>query len=182
MKTRRLAGRRRQRGWVMIAVLMILLLLTLLTTGFYMQAEDATSLTRTTQAQQVAIAHAEHGLQEAIRMIRAAQVSTGSILGQCTDAEVAANTCPAGNFISSALVDNGGTADLASGGGLQYQFVIYKRPSGDPGQPVNRVVVRSTGYHGYRLTAANLVTSIVEVEMDVGKGNKFECVGSYECN
>lgn len=173
---------RAQRGWVMITVLMILLVLTLVVSGFYMQAEDSTSINRMNQGQKFAVAHAEQGLQEGVRMVRAAQVSIP--LGTCLDAEIAAGTCPPGNFVASPLVNNGNALELAAGGGLQYQFFIYKRTNvGDVGVPtsVNRVVIRSNGFYGYTLNSPNLVTSILEVEMDVGRGNNFQCVNSYEC-
>jgi Tfp pilus assembly protein PilX len=170
---------RRSGGWVMIFVLAMLLLLSLLVAGFFAQSQDAVAMTRVSMGQQVAMSHAEYGAQEAVRALRAMQVNTSTIAQACTDADVAANTCPA--VILSSLIDNGKTKELGATGGLQYQYVIYRRASMDTAQPPNRYVVRSTGYYGYTMTSNALVTSIIEVEVDVGKGTNYACTGGYEC-
>jgi hypothetical protein len=185
MKTIR---RQRSGGWVLAAVLAVLLLLSLLVAGFYAQSQDATAMTRVSMGQQLALSHAEFGVQEAVRGLRAQQVPTGLITTTCTDAEVAGGTCPAGGSIVSDLVDNGPAQPLSTMGGLQYQYVVYRRTTTDAAQPPNRFVVRSTGFYGYcnappctALDAAASVTTILEVEVDVGNGSAYECTGGYEC-
>lgn len=185
MKTTR---RRRSGGWVLAAVLAVLLLLSLLVAGFYAQSQDATVMTRVSMGQQLAMSHAEFGVQEAVRGMRAQQVPTGLITTTCTDAEVVDGTCPLGGTIVSALVDNGPAQPLSTMGGLQYQYVVYRRTTTDAAQPPNRFVVRSTGFYGYSLPppaaplgSAALVTSILEVEVDVGNGSEYQCTGGYEC-
>lgn len=171
---------RRQRGWVLIAVLAMLLVMSLMVAGFFAQSQDAAAITRVSAAQHVAVSHAEAGIQEAVRAVRAQQVNTSTIITSCTDSDIINSTCP--SLILSDLVDNGTTNALDDRGGLQYQYVIYKRDStNDPAQPTNRYVIRSTGYYGYTLNSNAMVTSILEVEVDVGKGSKYQCTGGYEC-
>jgi len=168
------------RGWVMMMVLLVLVMLSLLVTGFYVISTDAATMSRVMVHQQVAMSHADVGLQEGIRAVRSQQIDLAPITAFCTSAEVDANTCTA--MVSIATVDNGGALDIGANGGLQYRWVIYRRPvTDDPGQPTNRFVIRSTGFAGYTLNSTNLVTSIVEAEVDVGRGTHFVCTGGYEC-
>jgi Tfp pilus assembly protein PilX len=175
----KLARRRRPQGWVLVAVLAVLLLLSLLVAGFFAQAQDAAAMTRVNMGQQLAMSHAEFAVQEAIRALRSQQIPVTGLAGTCTDIEIADNTCP--NTLPSPLVDNGSASELGNMGGLQYQYIVYKRFSTDAAQPPNRYMVRATGYYGYRLTSSNLVTSIIEVEVDVGKGNNHCTSADYEC-
>ena len=179
MKT--IARRRRgQRGWVMLVVMLVLLVISIIVAAFFLQASDAAAMGRILTSQQVAVSHAEFGLQDGIRALRAQQIPVTGMASACTDAEVDANIC--GSAIISPLVDNGQVRPLNDEGGLQYQYLVYKRPSiSDPGQPPNRYVIRATGYYGYSLVSPNLVTSVVEAEIDLGKDNKFKCTGGYEC-
>jgi type II secretory pathway pseudopilin PulG len=176
MKT---ARRRHPRGWVLIAVLAVLLLLSLLVAGFFAQSQDAAAMTRVNMGQQLAMSHAEFAVQEAVRALRSQQIPVTGLAGTCTDTEIIDNTCP--NVIASPLVDNGSGSDLGTMGGLQYQYIVYKRFTTDPAQPPNRYMVRATGYYGYTLTSNSLVTSIIEVEVDVGKGNNRCTSADYEC-
>ncbi len=175
----RAVRRRRQGGWVLIMVLAALLLLSLLVAGFFAQAQDAAAMTRVNLGQQLAMSHAEFGAQEAIRALRSQQIPVTGLTSTCSDAQILTDTC--GAVIKSPLYDNGTLNSLGNMGGLQFQYWIYKRDSTDPAQPPNRYMVRSTGYYGYRLTSNALVTSIVEVEVDVGKANNYQCTGGYEC-
>lgn len=162
----------------MLAVLVALLLVSILAGGFFLQARDAGSFAASSMAQTVAATNAEMGLNEAIRRVRSAQLPTAGI-GTCTQNEVDTNTCLAG-FLSP-MVAGPTAADLMNGGGLRYQYLVYKRDGTDPGADPDRYVVRSTGFFGQNLNAPALVTSIVEAEVQIGKGNNFTCTGSYEC-
>lgn len=176
----RRSPRRRPRGWVLIAVLIVLALLSALAAGFFVAAQDAGSINRMAVARMVAANNADFQLQDAIRGLRARQLDLTPVVGTCTDAQVENMTCP--GMLVSTLVDNGSTLELNEGGGLQGQYFIYRRIApGDIGVPPNRYVVRAVGYSGYTLGSPNLVSSIVEAEVDVGEGNQFRCVGGYEC-
>lgn len=164
----------------MITVLLTLMLISLLVASFFATSTDSAAISRVIVGQEIAMSHADIGLQEALRAMRSEQINLLAITGPCSSADVDANSCA--TTVSSPLVDHGAAEDLGGNGGLQYEYVIYRRPNvGDPGQPMNRLVVRSTGYYGYSRTSANLITSIVEAEVDVGKGSRFKCVGGYEC-
>jgi hypothetical protein len=172
--------RTQPRGWVMIMVLLVLLVMSILVAGFYAMSFDSAGMSRIIVAQQVAMSHADTGLQDGLRAMRALQLDTSVLTTQCTSAEVDSNACA--TIISSTLGDNGSGADLSANGGLQYQYFVYRKPTADdPGQPSNRFVVRSVGYYGYLQTANNLVTSVVEAEIDIGSGTNYKCTGGYEC-
>ncbi len=164
----------------MLAVLVALLLISILVASFYLQTRDSTSFATVSVAQKIASANADMGLQEGIRRVRGAQVPVGGI-SPCTQAEVDTNTC-AGAFVGP-MISGPANVDLANGGGLRYQFIVYLIDLGDPlaGGTSRRYVIRSTGFYGQNLNAPGLVTSIVEAEVQMNSGFSFNCVGSYEC-
>lgn len=179
-------GRRRRRGgWVMLAVLMVVFVITLMASAFFIQAREAASQNLMGGAVAVAATNADLGLKEAVRALRTRTLDVMGLqaVAPCSEASVANATCP--NVVASLLIDNGNTADLGAGGGLQYQYFVYRRARADgtedPGQSRNRFTIRSVGYHGYTTNSANLITSIVEAEIDIGSQNGFQCVGGYEC-
>lgn len=164
----------------MITVMLALMLISLLVASFYATSTDSASVSRVIVGQEIAMSHADIGLQEALRAMRSQQLNLLVSTAPCSSAEVDAESCEP--VFALPLVDHGAAEDLGGNGGLQYKYVIYRRPNvGDPGQPENRLVVRSTGYYGYSMTSANLITSVVEAEVDVGRGSRFQCVGGYEC-
>lgn len=173
---------RRARGAAMLGVLIVLLLITIMASGFFMQARDSSSLHVIAVTQAIALSNAEMGMQEAIRRIRAAQVRPVEV-ATCTDAEVDAGLCLATYTVGPI---NGPTTDPANGGGVLYQFIIYRRglppPAQDLVMPPNRYVVRVTGFYGENVTSVNLVTSVLEAEVDMGVGFRTSCVGGYECS
>ena len=114
--------------------------------------------------------------------MRALQIDPSVITGQCTAAQVDADTCPITSRYLSPRVDNGSTLDLTANGGLQYEYIIYQKPTAsDPGQPNNRYVVRSVGFYGFTTTSSTSTRSIVEAEVDIGHATTFRCLGGYEC-
>ena len=181
----------RQRGWILIVVLLLLLALTVVVAGYYAQSEDTMFAAQASRAQQVAYAHAQYGLQKGIRDLRTGAL-TLSLAGTCDQPNP--RNCTAGFFIDQAALSgnnpnpvnngkvspDGGVYDLNEGGGLQYEYLVFRR-SGDPGLPSNRYVVRSVGYYGFRLDAPNLVTTILEAEIDIGNPSGFNCQNDYEC-
>ncbi|MCU0696318.1 MAG: hypothetical protein MUC96_07310 [Myxococcaceae bacterium] len=174
--------RRQTRGMAMLAALACLLLVSVLAAGLFLQTRDAGTLNSVTTAQTVAALNAEMGLQEAIRRVRAAQINTLAFTGTCTAAEVEANTCTSLFTVGPVIGPND---NPLQGGGLLYQFVVY-RPTPAPedlellARP-NRYVVRSTGFFGQNVNAVGLVTSIVEAEVEIGNATSVPCVGGYDC-
>lgn len=178
MKKTPLHHRRAPRGVAMLAVLVALLLLSILASGFFLQARDSSTLSNISMTQGIALTNAELGMQEAIRRIRAAQIDPAGI-GTCTTAQVDANACP--TAFNSGII-SGPTTNPMAGGGILYQFIVYQRPPFvDPGQPTNRYVVRATGFFGQNINSPALVTSILEAEVDMGRGTRTTCTGGYEC-
>ena len=168
-----------RRGVAMIAVLIALLLLTTLAAGFFLQARDAGSLNDISMSQSIAMTNAEMGMQEAIRRTRSAQFNTG-LINDCFIAQVDTNTCPS---FSSGIIS--GAGNPLNGGGLLYEFMIYRRAELDPSiaaagaATTVRYVIRATGYYGRTLDSSDLVTSVLEAEVEMGSGNKTVCRGSY---
>lgn len=170
---------RNRRGVAMLGVLVALLLLSILGTGFFIQARDSATLSDLSMAQTIALNNAEMGMQEAVRRIRAAQIAPVTVM-TCTSADVDANAC-VGTFTVGPVSGPAG-ANLLNGGGLLYTFLVYRRPAtADPGLPPNRYVVRVTGFFGPDINSESLVTSILEAEVDMGTGFRTACVGGYEC-
>lgn len=171
--------RKSPRGVVLIAVLLLLVLLSVLVASYYTQSEDGLLTAQASARQQVAVSHAQQGADIAIYELRAGITSVGALAGQCDPSathDVLTN-CGAGTYIHRLPIDNGNVGDIENGAGLQYQFFVYRRP----GAPLNRYTVQSTGYAGFGLASPNLITSQVEVEIEIGQGNTFKCVNSYEC-
>jgi type II secretory pathway pseudopilin PulG len=167
-----------RRGIAMLAVLVVLLLLTVLASGFFMQARDSSTLSTISATQTTALGNAELGLQEAVRRLRAAQISPLDIL-TCTTADVDNNMCP-GTFSVGPVWGTG--TDLMNGGGLLYRFIVYRRPLlADPNLPTNRYVVRVTGFFGADLNSESLITNVLEAEVDIGVAGRVNCLNGYEC-
>jgi Tfp pilus assembly protein PilX len=177
---------RRQRGYVLAFVLMILLVLSLLVASLYTQSDDFRSANVSAAFAQVAAINAERGAQEGLRAIRAGTVNLSSISGTCTGPNYRADCVPA-SYIEMAgstdggvpIVDNGYTTGPTEGGGLQYSYTVYR--SNVLNQPLNRYTIQATGYAGMGLNSQSLVTAVVELEIEVGSGVAFTCVNSYTC-
>jgi type II secretory pathway pseudopilin PulG len=165
-----------RRGAVLLFVLVAIAVLGILVAAYYSQAGESQLTAQSVAAQQVAMSRAEKGLQEALRRLRTGGIVIAGIT-PCTEADPL--NCPAGTFVYQAPVDNGQATYLEQGGGLEYDFVVFKRPL--LGAPPNRYNVRATGFYGYTRTATNLATAVVEAEIDVGRDNRFRCADDYEC-
>ncbi len=173
-----------RRGVAMLAVLVALLLLSILASGFFLQARDAGTMNDIAMAQSIAVTNAEMGIQEAIRRVRSTQIDR-TLVGFCSVAQIDNNTCPASpaGAWSSGITSSSNPNPL-TGGGLLYDFIVFRRAEPDlvsatPG--MTRYVIRATGYFGTALTSTSLVTSMLEAEVEMGAGNNTSCTGSYEC-
>lgn len=177
---------RRRGGWVLVAVLVVLALLSALAASFFVQATETGGLSKVNLGHTVAMSHSDYGLQDALRALRSSQIDVSGILTECTGQQVESGGCVGAVSYPSlgGPLNNGNTLTLDEGGGLQYQYFIYRAPGtsvGDNGVPSNRYVIRSVGYYGYNTTSANLITSVAEMEVDIGGNTKYHCVGGYEC-
>lgn len=182
----RLKARRSPRGVVLVAVLLLLVLLSLVVASYYNQSGDSLITAQASSRQQVAVGHAQRGADQAIFELRGGLLNVSTLVGVCCPAVAGDGSCaggdvtalcPAGSFIQRGPIDNGGVGELESGAGLQYQFFVYRRP----GAPLNRYTIQSSGFAGFTVGSPNLITSLVEVEIEVGEGSAFRCVNSYEC-
>lgn len=183
------------RGFVLIFVLLSLLMMTLMTTALYDQASALAASTRTMTASQIATAHAEEGLQQAVLLMRNNEALMASIAGtQCAltpaDADCASlcgvNQCysspPNGKPLDNGRFGDGGTPlSTAEGGGLQYKYTIYLNPAFNRSvKNVTTYTVQSIGYAGFAdsttgLPGPNVVSAVVSAEVQLPAAGKVTC-------
>jgi hypothetical protein len=180
------------RGYVLLFVLMILLVLSLVVASLYAQSQELKSSNLAASFQQIAAINADRGVQAAIQAMR-----NGAILaptGTCTPGDNYRTDCPGagvgyveygvptsdgGIFIEPGAACPSGDCSPTEGAGLQYSYFVYR--SAAPSNPLNRFTIRATGYAGMSATALTLTTAVVEVEIELGS-LRFQCSNSYECN
>ncbi len=128
---------RRARGYVLLMVLVVLLVLTLLVAGLYSASEDSRFTAQTMMAQRIASARADQAAQLAIATVRAGTVSASSLLPWCSFPEPssgailrAGGDCTTGAYVTSGRI-SGGICDSSggpeNGRGILYQWWIYKQ-------------------------------------------------------
>lgn len=154
--------RTRRRGFVLLAVLFILLVLLVGAGTFFAAASRNQMTAQSLASQQIAVSRAELAAQRAIRDIRSRRIIPNALFGRPTPNGIA--DC-SGNCLFFGPVDNGNALPPSEGGGLQWDYVIYK--SAQFGTPVNRFVVQGNGYYGTTTTSPSFTSARVEVEIDV---------------
>lgn len=149
-----------KRGFVMLAVIFVLLALFLAAGTYFGTTSRSQSLGQTLATQQIAVARAELAVQRGIRDIRARTVVPASLFSRPTP-----NGIPdcGGNCINSGTI-SGGTQSPFEGGGQLWDYVIYR--SDQAGSPTTRFVVQGNGYFG-RVGAENFAQARIEAEIDV---------------
>ncbi|MEW5737578.1 MAG: hypothetical protein AB1938_01565 [Myxococcota bacterium] len=184
MRSQRTKAGIAQRGVVLLAVLVMLLVLSVLVTTLYIEASQSRSLSMGAMNQQIAMMNADRGLQEGIRRIRSGEITPSNIVGTCNATDIRTG-CPTGTFLDMGYVDNGkvnpdgGTYwGVEEGAGLQYDYVIYR--SGVEGNPVNRYTIRSTGYAALDANSNMFTTVVLEAEIEIQLSG-FRCVDAYDC-
>jgi Tfp pilus assembly protein PilX len=155
--------RRRPRGAILIFVLVILLLLTLAAAAYFQMSSSSRATSLAVVSQQIASSHAEQGAQQAISDVRSRTVVLTSLTGRPAPVDMA--DCNVGNCVARATVDNGPALSPAEGGGLQWNYMIYKPQIGS----AERYIIVVTGFHGYARTSLGYAESRLEVEIDIGK-------------
>lgn len=155
----------RANGYALLFVLFVLLALSIASAGYYSMTVRSRSGSHDLLAQQVAMGRAEFAAEQAVLDIRGGAVALIDLTPRATPDGVAG--C-GGNCVTRGPVDNGhdGGVGLSQGGGLQWEYVIYK--SDQVGTPAQRFTIQATGYYGFGATSTTFTTSRVEVEMDVG--------------
>lgn len=185
MKTQRASPR----GYVLAFVLFTLLILTVLIAAMYQESTEIRESSMSSTFSQVAAVNAERGLQEAIRAMRSGAIVVTGINGTCIGGPNYRTDCAGGTYVELGggpspdggylIVNNGNAYTPWEGGGLQYYYVIFKSPIVN--QPQARYTVQVTGYAGMSETAASLVTSVIEAEIEVGT-DTFQCNNAYDCS
>ena len=166
---------RRQRGFVLVTTMFTLLALTLVVTGYYSQTSASLQTSKVIAGSHVALSNARLGLQMGILAMRQRAFDASTITVPCTttanlnDPGLTACIPSVGmNAVGfrSVLVDNGGANSNLNSGGLQYEYVVYLPPNAPP----DRYIVRGIGYFGSTLTSRGLLSSVLEAEIDLGRG------------
>ncbi len=174
--------RRRSAGFVLVMTMFTLLVLTMVVSGYYAQTAESLVSSKLIAGSHVALANARLGLQQGILTMRQAPPITYDQITQTvptfslpdmTDVIPSTGIDGSGLGFRSTMVDNGTGASLQNGGGLQYQWVVYRSPADvsavdSSGAPARRLRIRSIGYYGSSLTSRLLLTSVVEAEIDIG--------------
>jgi Tfp pilus assembly protein PilX len=149
---------------VLIVALFIMLVLGIVAVGFMAQAEQTGRTALAVSGQQIAVMRAEAAAMDAVRAIRGNQINPGGLTAR-PPPDGAAN-CANVNCIMRVQPPGPATVPLREGGGLQWEWVVYK--SMQPGTTANRYTIQANGFYGYTNTAPNFTTARVEVEIDIG--------------
>ncbi len=166
---------RQARGYVLIMVLMVLLVLTLLVAGLYSASEDGRFTAQTMMAQRVAAARADQAAQLALATVRAGLI-TNSGYTFCTGpvAKLRTGNCAGSNLVTSGVVNGpaiGGGTQYENGAGQLYQWWIYKQANPDGSNPTNRAddifSVYAEGYFGQDDTYPSFTVAAVIAEITV---------------
>lgn len=160
---------RRRRGFILLVVLVIMLALVIAATGFLNQAEQSGQTAVAGAGQSIAVMRAEQAAQDAVRAIRGNEIIVRALTARI--APDGATNCANVNCISRVAPAGPVNLPLRDGGGLQWEWVVYK--SGQPGTPANRYMIQATGMYGFTATAANFTSARIEVEIDVGTPTGF---------
>jgi hypothetical protein len=156
---------RQPRGYALLFVVLILLMMTI-GAGAYFEMSARNQLTSVAgSGEQIAFARAQAAAQQAVLDLRSNTVSVAGLIARADPDGLADCTyfC-----VPSTLHDNGTALPLAQGGGLQWDYLIYK--SNRVGTPTHRYIIQGNGYYGYTTTSASFTSSRVEVEIDLGIG------------
>ena len=172
MKMTRSGGARR-RGYVLIMVLVVLLVLTLLVAGLYSASEDSRFTSQVMLGQRVAAARADEAVQRAVATLRAGTFTTNDLvaLPYCTTPIThlrTAGTCGSGAFLTSGQMSGPTDGDLENGAGLLYQWWIYHQSNPDGTAPPNSFEIfniYAEGYFGYATTRENFSVAAIAAEV-----------------
>ncbi len=156
--------RRRRRGFVLLAVLFILLVLLVGAGTFFASASRNQVAAQSLAAQQIAVSRAELAAQRGVRDIRSRRIIPTGLFGRPNPMNGIADC--ASNCLTFGPVDNGSAIPPSEGGGLQWDYVVFQ-PSTALGVPANRYVVQGNGYYGTTTTSPSFTSARVEVEIDV---------------
>lgn len=164
------------RGFVLLVVLMLLVVLTMVASLAYTRAADhlviSTGLRRQSVAQDRALLGTQRGLGDWKTTPKPAYLATLSGTAPCTTtkSEYCFPPAPAPAAVTLAPVTG------ADGPQYQLDFVRWLPPGGT----ATLVVIRAIGFQGNNPTAfpgSTQFTSVVLVEMSEGKPNEGGCVG-----
>jgi len=169
-----------QRGFVLQTVLGAIVVLIVAGTFLYARSHDHLLMSTSVSVQGIAATRATLGMESALAQLKQ-NVPTGLMtLSPCRLSE-ALTACSGSSrmFPVIARLDNG-TADLSTGGGLQFQVDGYVRTNDDGLQP--RLLLVSTGYYGYGGPQNQLLSSVVQVELSVPLNGVPGCSGYCGAN
>ena len=172
---------RRERGFILLVVLMLLLVLTVVASISYMRASDQLIVSGGLKRQALAQDRALLGMQRAVadvkRVVKPPYLAALNVQPVCpstvTDPLACFGTTPP--LTKTETIPGN---DLSKGEGPQYLVEVVRWAP--PGGSDALVVIRSTGFHGMDPTAnpgSTQFTSQVMVEMTEGKANEAGCVG-----
>ncbi len=167
-----------QRGYVLIMVLVVLLVLTLLVAGLYSATEDSRFTAQTMMAQRIAAARADQAAQIAIARIRSGAFTANQLMAlqYCTApiTQLRTGDCLSTDSLTDGLHNGPVTDDYENGGGAQYQFWIYKEANPDGSDPIRRWEVfniYAEGYFGKDPTVPSFTVAAIQAEITLPGAN-----------
>lgn len=148
------------------------MVLTIAAAAYFQMASSNRASSLAVTGQQMAASRAEQAAQKAIADIRGNVIVLDALTGRATPSTLA--DC-AFNCVIQGTFDGGATVDLNEGGGMLWNYMVYKNSAGTP--PPNRYSVVATGYYGYTPTSPTFSEARVEVEIDVGSAGGANDLG-----
>lgn len=170
--------RRRPRGFALILVLAVLLVLSIVAASTYASSADTEVTSSVVMSQRLAATRADQAVQLAIAQVKAGMVNPTNINNLLPCSGIVGHLhAPVGPVCTSAVTMTSGTVlgtaandDFSEGAGMQYQWWIYRRSLPDGGtNSANQMLVNiyAEGYYGSAPTSNNFAVSAVEAEMYV---------------
>lgn len=159
--------RNKPRGYVLIFVLLMLLVLGIITAGLYSSSEETVYTAQVMMAQKVAASRADQALQLGIASVKAGGVQLQALVPCDGPATVLrAGSCGPAVMVTSGLVTGPNVGDLMDGAGQQYQWWVWRRALPDGGGLNAQLVnVYAEGYWGLTPDSHNYTVAAVEAEV-----------------
>jgi type II secretory pathway pseudopilin PulG len=165
------------RGFTLVFVLFAILLMTITATAYFSSTVRGQSVSIEVSAQQMAVSRAQMAAQQAVLDLRANRINPSLLPSIATPDGVTGCLAPSQCLVR---VEGNGTAlSLNEGGGMQWDYVIYKTDN-FLGRIEGRYTIQANGYYGYTPTSTVFNQSRFEVEIDVGSDISSSGPGSGE--
>lgn len=168
---------RRPRGYVLIMVLAVILVLSVALASVYTQSSESLYATDAMVGQKVASARADLSAQMAVAFVKLGGVTPGQFVNTCTGpgqfpadtngAVLRSGSCTGPDIYASPFMgQDGGTNYAGPTDGWQYRYWIYRRVPASGTVNPNMVNIYAEGYYGRGdLNTGNFAVAAIEAEV-----------------